>query len=300
MPVPSFFEIKPEIPETQSLLLSRHKLQGQEEQETVSDGTERTVDVYIDAELQSLGAVETVEEKESIQEAPLDFQVPDQRVFGVLDTAQANAHSRIKELAPSKIMKRMEVKESDACVGAESGAVHAERYAREYQSSDDVVGHDCKDVTQENRSGLGDEQEELTEALSNLFTSVSTTIKGELKMVHSFSSIIVSYNELPSQLKERLFRRPGVEQATNNLLELLEKMNIRVAEEYKGFGDVASGLRVFVEQLKCKSGNFDEYVQQIDIIEKQVTEFEAVISMLDKYVSLLETEVQSVYRIPPS
>ncbi|KAK3029928.1 hypothetical protein RJ639_039788 [Escallonia herrerae] len=59
------------------------------------------------------------------------------------------------------------------------------------------------------------------------------------------------------------------DEATNDLLELLEKMNIRVAEEYKGFGDVASGVRVFVEQLKSKSGNFDEYVQQIDVIEKQ-------------------------------
>ncbi|EOY19164.1 SMAD/FHA domain-containing protein, putative isoform 2, partial [Theobroma cacao] len=59
---------------------------------------------------------------------------------------------------------------------------------------------------------------------------------------------------------------------TNNILELLEKMNLKVAEEYKGFGDVASGLRVFVEQLKNKSGNFDEYVQQIDTIEQQVTE----------------------------
>lgn len=89
-------------------------------------------------------------------------------------------------------------------------------------------------------------------------------------------------------------------QETNNLLELLEKMNIRVAEEYKGFGDVASGLRVFVEQLKSKSGSFDEYVQQIDAIERQVTELEAVVSMLDKYVSLLESKVQSVYHIPPS
>ena len=52
-------------------------------------------------------------------------------------------------------------------------------------------------------------------------------------------------------------------------------MNVRVAEEYKGFGDLASGLRVFVEQLKCKSGSFNEYVEQIDNIEKQVTEFEA-------------------------
>ncbi|KAF7130035.1 hypothetical protein RHSIM_Rhsim10G0068900 [Rhododendron simsii] len=113
------------------------------------------------------------------------------------------------------------------------------------------------------------ERDELADSLNDLFTNLSTMIKGDL-------------------------------QGTNNLLELLEKMNLRVAEEYKGFGDVASGLRVFVEQLKAKSGSFDEYVQQIDAIEQQVTEFEAVISMLDKYVSLLESKVQPYYQVPPS
>ncbi|KAK7316775.1 hypothetical protein RJT34_00487 [Clitoria ternatea] len=108
--------------------------------------------------------------------------------------------------------------------------------------------------------------DELAESLNDLFSSVSTMIKSEL-------------------------------QGTNNHLELLEKMNVRVAEEYKGFGDLASGLRVFVEQLKCKSGNFNEHVEQIDAIEKQVTEFEAVVSMLDKYVALLESKVQSAYQI---
>ncbi|KAF2312285.1 hypothetical protein P3X46_016284 [Hevea brasiliensis] len=112
-------------------------------------------------------------------------------------------------------------------------------------------------------------QDELADSLNDLFTSVCTMVKGEL-------------------------------QGTNNLMELVEKMNLKVAEEYKGFGDVASGLRVFVEQLKSKSGSFDQYVQQIDAIERQVTEFEAVISMLDKYVSLLESKVQSVYQHPPS
>ncbi|XAR59490.1 hypothetical protein NMG60_11015345 [Bertholletia excelsa] len=113
------------------------------------------------------------------------------------------------------------------------------------------------------------ERDELAESLNDLFTNLSIMIKGEL-------------------------------QGTNDLLELLEKMNLRVAEEYKSFGDLASGLRIFVEQLKSKSGCFDEYVQQIDAIEQQVTEFEAVISMLDKYVALLESKVQSVYQVPPS
>ncbi|CAH1420903.1 unnamed protein product [Lactuca virosa] len=113
------------------------------------------------------------------------------------------------------------------------------------------------------------EYDELTEALNDLFTNVSTMIKGDL-------------------------------QGTNNVLKLLETMNLKVAEEYEGFGDVASGLRVFVDRLKAKSENFDEYVQQIDAIEQQVTDLEVVISMLDKYVSLLESKVQSVYKMPAS
>ncbi|THG18630.1 biogenesis of lysosome-related organelles complex 1 subunit 2-like [Camellia sinensis] len=113
------------------------------------------------------------------------------------------------------------------------------------------------------------ERDELAESLNDLFTNLSTMVQGEL-------------------------------QGSSNVLELLENMNLRVAEEYKGYGDVAFGLRVFVEQLKSKSGSFDENVQQIDAIEQQVTEFEVVISMLDKYVSLLESKVHSVYHVPPS
>ncbi|XP_021736698.1 biogenesis of lysosome-related organelles complex 1 subunit 2-like [Chenopodium quinoa] len=111
--------------------------------------------------------------------------------------------------------------------------------------------------------------DELSDALDDLFNGVSTMIKSEL-------------------------------QGSNNLLELLEKMNLKVAEEYNNYGDVASGLRVFVEQLKHKGGNFEGYIQQIDAIDQQVTEFEAVISMLDKYVSMLEKKVQSAYQVPPS
>ncbi|KAI4346748.1 hypothetical protein L6164_007618 [Bauhinia variegata] len=107
--------------------------------------------------------------------------------------------------------------------------------------------------------------DELAHSLNDFFTSFSTMVKLEL-------------------------------QGTNNQLDLLEKMNLRVEDEYKGFGDSASKLRVFVEQLKSKSNNFAEYVEQIAAIEQQVTEFEAVVSMLDKYVSLLESKVQSVYR----
>lgn len=77
-------------------------------------------------------------------------------------------------------------------------------------------------------------------------------------------------------------------------------MNRRVAEEYNNYGDVASGLRVFVEQLNEKNQSFGEYVSQIDAIDQQVTEFEAVVSMLDKHVSLLEKKVKSAYNIAPT
>lgn len=77
-------------------------------------------------------------------------------------------------------------------------------------------------------------------------------------------------------------------------------MNDRVAQEYSNYGDVAAGLRVFVEQLNEKNQGFDEYVSQIDAIDQQVTEFEAVVSMLDKHVALLEKKVKSAYHISSS
>ncbi|XP_022155030.1 biogenesis of lysosome-related organelles complex 1 subunit 2 isoform X4 [Momordica charantia] len=81
-------------------------------------------------------------------------------------------------------------------------------------------------------------RDELAVSLNEFFTSVSQMIKSDLL-------------------------------GSSNQLALLEKMNLRVAEEYKGFGDVASGMRVFVEQLKSKSGGFDAYISQIENIEHQ-------------------------------
>lgn len=74
-------------------------------------------------------------------------------------------------------------------------------------------------------------------------------------------------------------------------------MNDRVSQEYSNYGDIAAGLRVFVEQLNEKNRGFDDYVSQIDAIDQQVTEFEAVVSMLDKHVALLEKKVKSAYHI---
>ncbi|KAL3731546.1 hypothetical protein ACJRO7_028431 [Eucalyptus globulus] len=78
------------------------------------------------------------------------------------------------------------------------------------------------------------EGDALAESLNDLFLNLSTMVKSEL-------------------------------QGANYQLEMVEKMNQRVAEEYVGFGD----------QLKSKSGGFDEYMRQIEAIEEQVTHFES-------------------------
>ncbi|KAK8954047.1 Biogenesis of lysosome-related organelles complex 1 subunit 2 [Platanthera zijinensis] len=105
-------------------------------------------------------------------------------------------------------------------------------------------------------AGRGSEinqRNQLADSLARLFTDISAMVKADLE-------------------------------GTNNQLLLLEKMNERVTREYSGFGDVVSGLRVFVEQLNEKNHGFDDYISQIDVIDRQVADFEAVVSMLDKFL----------------
>ncbi|KAH7554377.1 hypothetical protein JRO89_XS12G0184500 [Xanthoceras sorbifolium] len=54
----------------------------------------------------------------------------------------------------------------------------------------------------------------------------------------------------------------------NNSLELLEKMNMKVDEQYKGLRDLSSVLRVFVDQLKSKSsGHMAKEEGQVELAE---------------------------------
>jgi biogenesis of lysosome-related organelles complex 1 subunit 2 len=81
-------------------------------------------------------------------------------------------------------------------------------------------------------------------------------------------------------------------QATSSEFKLLENLNLRVASEYDHQADFAAGLRVFVERLKQKNNNFAHYLQQIDEIDQEVTELEAVVSTLDNYTSNLEAKIK--------
>lgn len=72
-------------------------------------------------------------------------------------------------------------------------------------------------------------------------------------------------------------------------------MNLRTASEYDNFGDFAAGLRIFVERLKRKNDTFNQYLQEMDGIDHQVTELEALVSTLDNYTNTLHTQIKNAF-----
>ncbi|KAJ7570419.1 hypothetical protein O6H91_01G119400 [Diphasiastrum complanatum] len=113
-------------------------------------------------------------------------------------------------------------------------------------------------------SHLKFKEDTLSEALSRLFLNVAKVAQGEF-------------------------------QETSNVLQLLEMMNNRTTIEYNNEGDFASGLRVFVEKLKQKNDAFSTYLKEIDEIDREVTELEAVVSTLDNYTNTLEAKLRATF-----
>ena len=72
-------------------------------------------------------------------------------------------------------------------------------------------------------------------------------------------------------------------------------MNLRIADEYNEFGDFAAGLRVFVERLNLKNDNFQQYVERIDEMEKEIGDLEHIISKLNENTSVLEAKLRKAY-----
>lgn len=101
----------------------------------------------------------------------------------------------------------------------------------------------------------------------------------------AFSSLFVNVAEImQSQL-----------QCSTESLELLERMNLRTADEYNEFGDFAAGLRVFVERLTLKNDSFQQFTQQIDEIEHEISELEGAVSFLNNQTSALESKLRKAY-----
>eukprot|EP00898_Chlorokybus_atmophyticus_P000799 jgi/Chlat1/171/Chrsp1S03243 len=77
-----------------------------------------------------------------------------------------------------------------------------------------------------------------------------------------------------------------------NELQLLEDMNNIAAKKYEDLGDFAAGLSVFFNKLRQKNDAFRPYLQQIDEIDQQVVDLEAVVSTLDLYTRRLEENLR--------
>ena len=96
-------------------------------------------------------------------------------------------------------------------------------------------------------------------------------------------------NSNPMDILGVCLRNDCLVQGTNNLLELIEKMNLRTADEYNSFGDIASGLRVYVEQLKMKNESFHEYIRQIkiehDVLTRNITRLSTAQSVFKQAMS---------------
>ncbi|GJN19239.1 hypothetical protein PR202_gb06488 [Eleusine coracana subsp. coracana] len=168
----------------------------------------------------------------------------------------------------------------------------ARRHARPGSPSENGVRHvaEAPAMAKTPSEPASGQRDELAESLGELFTNVSLMVRGELQVPPAPASD----SNLTSSFDVRMVS--AFQWGTNNQLSLIEKMNDRVAQEYSNYGDVAAGLRVFVEQLNEKNQGFDEYISQIDTIDQQVTEFEAVVSMLDKHATTRSRAAVEVVR----
>ena len=72
-------------------------------------------------------------------------------------------------------------------------------------------------------------------------------------------------------------------------------MNLRIADEYNEFGDFAAGLRLFVERLNVKNDNFQQYVERIDEMDKEINDVEHIISKLNENIGILEAKLRKDY-----
>jgi biogenesis of lysosome-related organelles complex 1 subunit 2 len=105
-------------------------------------------------------------------------------------------------------------------------------------------------------------EEQIVQASRRMFESIADFLRGELSL-------------------------------TSHKYTLLAAMNDRAASEYDKFGDYAEGLCVFIERLGQKSEILKEYLANVDEIDRQVTDLEAVVSALDGYTNFLEGRLRS-------
>ncbi|GAQ88509.1 hypothetical protein KFL_004340160, partial [Klebsormidium nitens] len=151
------------------------------------------------------------------------------------------------------------------------GAHVAESTPRDHNAEDNrPQSSEAENVSQEEETAHNQRAPDpkIAQASQRMFDSVAAFLRGELSL-------------------------------TGQECTLLAAMNERAAAEYDKFGDYAEGLCVFFERLSQKSEILREYLADVDEIDRQVTELEAVASALDGYTSSLESRLRTA-SAPPS
>eukprot|EP01112_Ceratiomyxa_fruticulosa_P020322 TRINITY_DN688_c0_g2_i1.p1 TRINITY_DN688_c0_g2~~TRINITY_DN688_c0_g2_i1.p1 ORF type:complete len:215 (+),score=67.18 TRINITY_DN688_c0_g2_i1:99-647(+) len=82
--------------------------------------------------------------------------------------------------------------------------------------------------------------------------------------------------------------------ATSEDYKLLENMNTLATEKYKEMTEAAVGLTTFMKALQEKYETFTPYLQQIDDIDKNVSDLEKTVTLLDDYTKRLEAKFKTI------
>lgn len=77
---------------------------------------------------------------------------------------------------------------------------------------------------------------------------------------------------------------------------LLEKLNLLAAEKYKVMADKAAVLVASIDTVNSQYESFKPYLEQIDLLDQNITKLETIISQLDAYTKRLEAQFARVYK----
>ncbi|KAF2070081.1 hypothetical protein CYY_008607 [Polysphondylium violaceum] len=105
--------------------------------------------------------------------------------------------------------------------------------------------------------------EDLQHMTGEMFTKVTNYLNGEL------STTVADYN-------------------------LLIQMNNVTAAKYQDMTNQTKGLSLFMSDLKSKYEEFQPYLDKISDLDKNVTDLEKTVLLLDEYTKRLETKIKNI------
>eukprot|EP01102_Stenamoeba_stenopodia_P000196 TRINITY_DN1015_c1_g1_i1.p1 TRINITY_DN1015_c1_g1~~TRINITY_DN1015_c1_g1_i1.p1 ORF type:complete len:183 (-),score=42.83 TRINITY_DN1015_c1_g1_i1:65-550(-) len=82
--------------------------------------------------------------------------------------------------------------------------------------------------------------------------------------------------------------------ATTEEYKLLDDMNKVAISKYQDMSSLAAGLVVFTQTLQAKYGEFQPYLDKLELVEKGLTDLEQTVALLDDYTRKLEAKFKAL------